>query len=166
MVTNFKSSTVDDMKSRGESAAQKQVSLLRTPLKGLNFIASVAPLLGLLGTVIGMIICFDSLAEEAASASKSQAMAAGIRVALLTTAAGLTVAVPSLFAYFLFNQKLNLIVADCEDHATELGHELARIKRAAARAAKARSQTASRPARPAAEPGPRASADEAGEEGQ
>ena len=129
MMTDFGTSTEEDIRTRCESVAIRQVSLLRTPLRGLNFIASVAPLLGLLGTVIGMIICFDSLSGEAASAGKSQAMAGGIKVALLTTAAGLSVAVPSLFVYFIFNQKLNLIVADCQTLATEFVHQVARSKR-------------------------------------
>lgn len=130
MVTNFKTSTDEDIRARCESEAIRQISLLRTPLKALNFIAAVAPLLGLLGTVVGMIACFDSLSDEAASAAKSQAMAAGIKVALLTTAAGLSVAVPALLVYFVFNQKLNLIVAHCEALAGDLVHDLVTLKRA------------------------------------
>ena len=129
MITNFSSSSMDDIRTRCETTAMRQISLLRTPLKGLNFIAAVAPLLGLLGTVIGMIYCFDSLAGETASAAKSQAMAAGIKVALLTTAAGLSVAVPSLFVFFIFTQKLNLIIVDCEGLAAEFVHALGTIKR-------------------------------------
>ena len=129
MVTNFRTSTDEDIRARCESEAIRQISLLRTPLKGLNFIAAVAPLLGLLGTVIGMIACFDSLSGEMASASKSQAMAGGIKVALLTTAAGLSVAVPALLVFFIFNQKLNLIVAHCEALAGDFVHELVTIKR-------------------------------------
>ncbi len=131
MTLDFETSSIEDIKTRCESEAQRQVSLLRMPLKALNFIAAVAPLLGLLGTVIGMIICFDSLAGEAASAGKSQAMAAGIKVALITTAAGLCVAVPALAVYFVFNQKLNMLVGDSEGLATEFVHGLANIKREA-----------------------------------
>jgi len=128
MVNNFQTSTMDDIRVRAESEALRQITLLRTPIKGLNFIASVAPLLGLLGTVVGMIICFDSLSDDAASAAKSQAMADGIKIALLTTAAGLTVAVPSLFTFFVFNQKLTLLIADCEGLAGEFVQELAHLK--------------------------------------
>ena len=112
----------------GETEALRQVSRLRTPLKGLNFIASVAPLLGLLGTVIGMITCFESVADWGDTPGKSQRMAAGIKEALLTTAGGLSVAVPSLFVFFVFSQKLNLIVADCEGLATEFVHDLVRAE--------------------------------------
>ncbi len=130
MVVNFGDSTEEDIRIRCESEAKRQIGFLRMPLRGLTFIAAVAPLLGLLGTVVGMIACFDSLAAEAASASKAQAMAGGIKVALLTTAFGLCVAVPSLFVYFIYNLKLNTIIADCEGYATEFVHNLAKMKRA------------------------------------
>jgi biopolymer transport protein ExbB len=132
MVVKFEDSTEEDIRIRCESEAKRQVGFLRMPLRGLQFIAAVAPLLGLLGTVVGMIACFDSLAAEAASASKAQAMAGGIKVALLTTAFGLCVAVPSLFVYFVYNLKLNTIIADCEVYSTEFSHNLAKIKRQSA----------------------------------
>ncbi len=129
MTRDFEISTEEDIRIRCEAEARRQVSVLRIPLRALNFIAATAPLLGLLGTVTGMIVCFDSLAEEAASAGKSQAMAAGIKVALLTTAFGLSVAVPTMLAYFIGNQKLSGIVAQCELYTTELVHRLGIIKR-------------------------------------
>jgi len=76
-----------------------------------------------------MIICFDSLSEDAASAAKAQAMAGGIKVALLTTAAGLSVAAPALLAFFIFNQRLNLTISYCETLAGDFVHELAVVKR-------------------------------------
>jgi len=129
MVLNFAISTEEDIRIRAESEAKRQIGYLRLPLRTLNFIAAVAPLLGLLGTVMGMITCFDSLAGEAASAYKSQAMASGIKVALLTTAFGLSVAVPSLFVYFVFNARLSSLIADCEGAAAEFVHRLALNKR-------------------------------------
>jgi len=129
MLVNFEESTEEDIRIRCESEAKKQIGYLRMPLRGLTFISAVAPLLGLLGTVVGMIACFDSLADVGASAGKAQAMAAGIKVALLTTAFGLCVAVPALFIYFVFNLKLNTLIADCEGTATEFVHHLAKMKR-------------------------------------
>jgi len=129
MVSKFDTSTTEDIQIRCQAEAKRQISVLRIPLKGLNFIASIAPLLGLLGTVIGMIICFDSLAEDAASAAKAQAMAAGIKVALLTTAAGLSVAAPALLVFFVFNQRLNMTISYCETLAGDFVHELAVVKR-------------------------------------
>ena len=129
MVNKFDTSTTEDIQVRCVAEAKRQISVLRVPLKALNFIAAVAPLLGLLGTVIGMIICFDSLSADAASVAKSQAMAGGIKVALLTTAAGLSVAAPALLVYFIFNQKLNMIVSHCETLAGDFMHELTVVKR-------------------------------------
>jgi len=129
MINKFDTSTTEDIQIRCQAEAKRQISVLRVPLKGLNFIASIAPLLGLLGTVIGMIICFDSLSEDAASSAKAQAMAGGIKVALLTTAAGLSVAAPALLAFFIFNQRLNLTISYCETLAGDFVHELTVVKR-------------------------------------
>lgn len=131
MVHHFGESTEDDIRVRCESEARKQIGFLRMPLRGLTFIAAVAPLLGLLGTVVGMIACFDSLASDAPSAGKAQAMASGIKIALLTTAFGLSVAVPALFVFFVYNLKLNALIADCEGIVAEFVHKIARIKRKA-----------------------------------
>jgi len=130
MLVDFEISTEEDIRLHSEAEARRQIGALRIPLKTLNFIAAVAPLLGLLGTVIGMIGCFESLAGDAASAGKSQAMAAGIKVALLTTAAGLSTAVPTILVFFIFNQRLNGIIADCDNYATEFVRKLGRAKRA------------------------------------
>ena len=129
MVIDFDISTEDEIRMRAETEARRQISALRLPLRTLNFAAAVAPLLGLLGTVIGMIACFDSLADQAASAGKAQAMAAGIKVALLTTAFGLCVAVPALLTFFVFNQRLSRIIADCDTLVTEFVHRLGRLQR-------------------------------------
>lgn len=145
MAMDFRASTLDDIKARCESRASQQITLLRMPLKALNLAAVISPLMGLLGTVIGLVMCFESLQYEAASAAKSQLLAAGVRVALFTTVYGLLVAIPSLAAYFFFSQKLNAIAAYCEGVATEFLQQLAALKRLAAGAG------ASNPTPPVAE---------------
>jgi len=125
MSVNLDVSTEEDIKVRCETEARRQINALRLPLRALNFFAAVAPLLGLLGTVQGMILCFDSIAGEAASAAKSQMMAAGIKVALYTTFYGLTVAIPALFVYFVSNHALSNIVSECERTTVEFTHRLA-----------------------------------------
>jgi biopolymer transport protein ExbB len=132
MVRDFKDLSGEQIQIRAEAEAKRRVGGLRMPLRALHFIAAVAPLLGILGTVIGMIACFDSLADQAASAGKAQAMAAGIKVALLTTAAGLCVAVPALFTAFIFTQRLNTIVYGCEGYANDFVHRLQELKQQAA----------------------------------
>lgn len=129
MVANMRRLTVDEVKSRVEAEAVHEVGRLSFPLRVLNFIAVAAPLFGLLGTVIGMIMCFESLAGETATQSKAMAMAAGIKQALLTTAFGLIVALPALMSFFVFNYRLNQIANLCAVTGEELIHEIAVLRR-------------------------------------
>src|SRR5205807_296516 len=73
---------------------------LESHLRGLEMIANIAPLLGLLGTVSGMIAAFERLSAAGVRIDPGQ-LAGGIWVALLTTAAGLAVATPALAAHYL-----------------------------------------------------------------
>ncbi|MBB5353547.1 biopolymer transport protein ExbB [Haloferula luteola] len=82
----------------------------------ISLVAQAAPMLGLLGTVIGMVQAFGILAESG-QADPSQ-LAGSISVALLTTMWGLITAIPALLAYFFFKNRLNNLVADCH-HAAE-----------------------------------------------
>lgn len=145
MVADFPLSTIDDIKARCESKANEQINLLRLPLRALNLAAVLAPLLGLLGTVIGLVMCFESLQYEAASAAKSQLLAAGVRVALFTTVYGLIVAIPALAVFFLFSQKVNFIATHCEGLATEFVQQLAAIKQKAANAGRQPEATEKQP---------------------
>lgn len=75
-----------------------EVRYLETHLRGLDLVANVGPLLGLLGTVIGMVDAFSKLQEQGSRIDPSQ-LAGGIWEALLTTAGGLIIAIPALAAY-------------------------------------------------------------------
>jgi len=129
MVANIRRLTLEEIKARVEAEAIHEVGRLSFPLRLMNFIAVAAPLLGLLGTVLGMITCFDSLAGETATQSKAMAMAAGIKQALLTTAFGLIVALPALFIFFIFNYRVAQIANLCAVSAEELIHEIAILGR-------------------------------------
>ncbi|MEI8120748.1 MAG: MotA/TolQ/ExbB proton channel family protein [bacterium] len=131
MVDRFETSSLDDIKFRCDVAANRQIGKLRIPIKALNLIAVAAPLLGLLGTIVGMVIVFEAVAG-ATGAAKASALASGIRVKLFSTASALMVAIPALFLFFIFNQKLNALVSDCEVLAERFIHRLALIKRAGA----------------------------------
>jgi biopolymer transport protein ExbB len=82
---------------------------LEKHLDVLSMIASAAPLMGLLGTVIGMIEIF---AVQGSGAQTPEAIAAGIAVALYNTAFGLIVAIPALVAYRLFRIRINGLLED------------------------------------------------------
>ena len=83
-----------------------QIRNLENYLGGLEVIASISPLLGLFGTVLGMIKAFLNL-EKAGSQVDPALLAGGIWEALLTTAFGLAIAIPALAAYHLFENKIS-----------------------------------------------------------
>ena len=84
----------------------------------LSLAANASPLLGLLGTVTGMITAFNSIALN--GTGDAGVLAKGISEALYTTARGLIVAIPCMIFYNYFNKKIDLIVSDIEKTCTEL----------------------------------------------
>ena len=95
---------------------ERQVSMLRKNLRVLNGVATITPLIGLLGTVIGMIHAFNELANTNPG-EKAQQLAIGIGLALLTTAIGLAIAIPSLIMYMYLTGKVDSLVIEMDDLA-------------------------------------------------
>ena len=95
---------------------ERQVGQLRRHLRVLNGVATVTPLLGLLGTVIGMIQAFNDIARAGAMGNADQ-LAAGIAVALLTTALGLSIAIPSLIMYMYLSGRVEALVMEMDELA-------------------------------------------------
>jgi len=91
----------------------------RSGLRALELIATIAPLIGLLGTVLGMIAAFQALQTSGNSADPS-VLAGGIWEALLTTAAGMAVAIPASAALSWFESVADRVQADMEDAATRI----------------------------------------------
>ena len=88
---------------------------LRKYLRLINGVATVCPLLGLLGTVFGMIHAFDSIAvTSGASVDQASLTATGISQALITTAAGLSVAIPALITYLFFSSRVDKHVMEID----------------------------------------------------
>ena len=87
---------------------------LKRHLRFINGIATVCPLLGLLGTVLGMIHAFDAIGSSAAGADPKVLIATGISQALLTTAAGLSVAIPALIAYLFFVGRVDRLIIELD----------------------------------------------------
>jgi biopolymer transport protein ExbB len=102
----------EDIEKTIENAALYEMDRLEKRMGWLATTANVAPMLGFLGTVVGMIKSFDALAE--AGLSNPGLVAAGISEALITTAAGLMVAIPAQLAYNWFNTKITRFVRDIE----------------------------------------------------
>ncbi len=99
--------------------AREQIEGLRGGMRALELIAAVAPLLGLLGTVFGMIEAFRAL-EQAGSQVDPALLSGGIWEALLTTAAGLSVAIPALAAFHWFDRTLERLRFLLEDRLARL----------------------------------------------
>ena len=101
-----------------ESVALHEVAKLERGLWILATVAQIAPLFGFLGTVTGMINSFEALAEVGLGNPK--AVAAGIAEALITTAAGLTIALPAQYAFNHYTNKVNAYTLDMETTAAML----------------------------------------------
>lgn len=98
-----------------EDAGAREVDKLKRSLRLLATIATISPLLGMLGTVYGMIGAFETSAH--AGTGKAEMLAVGIYEALVTTATGLTIAIPVLICYYYLNSKIDSVV----DHIDDLG---------------------------------------------
>lgn len=96
------------------------VAALEKHLPVLATISSVAPMLGFLGTVGGMVNSFDEIVASLGEKNIVEAAAAGIAEALLTTALGLIVGIPAFMAYNYFTGVINQFVLDVEESSTEL----------------------------------------------
>jgi biopolymer transport protein ExbB len=99
--------------------AAGELSELKRNIRVLNGTATLAPLLGLLGTVIGMIQSFDALGGRVGLA-KGEALAQGISLALVSTALGLAIAVVSVAAYYYLLNRVDVLVRELEEYARQV----------------------------------------------
>ncbi|WP_220463563.1 MotA/TolQ/ExbB proton channel family protein [Sediminihaliea albiluteola] len=110
------------MKESIEEAASHVVHDLERYLNTLGTIAAIAPLLGLLGTVVGMIKVFAEIMAQ--GTGNASALAGGISEALITTAAGLCVAIPALVMHRYFSGRIDGIVVGLEQETIKLVNAL------------------------------------------
>jgi len=120
------------LRGRGRSATEIEINVGKTMadyaphvvetlekrLNLLTLVGSVSPLLGMTGTVTGMIASFHAMAE--AGGLEAGGVAAGISEALITTAAGLLIAIPSVVAYNLFSKKVDKYALEIEETTAEV----------------------------------------------
>lgn len=111
----------DAMESEGERGA----NALWQRISYLNNVGVLAPLLGLLGTVVGMIQAFGAIALDD-SQVKAINMAYGVSKAMVTTAAGLVLAIPAMLVYFYMRGRVVKIIAEVEAQSSELIEALTR----------------------------------------
>jgi biopolymer transport protein ExbB len=115
--------TREEMNTAMQEAGERELWHLERFAKPLNVITGVAPLLGLLGTVQGMIMAFDVVAAKGALGDPRE-LAEGIATALLTTFAGLTVAIPCLLFYQFFRSKSDRLIIEIEETAAHMINQL------------------------------------------
>jgi len=108
----------DITKEAIEQAASKAVHEMERFLTALGTIAAVTPLMGLLGTVLGMISVFNEIMAQ--GTGNAGVLAGGISEALITTAAGMIIAIPSLIFYRIFERRIDEIVNFMEQEAIKL----------------------------------------------
>jgi len=122
-VVNLLAENIDYPRNVLESILESVLMLTRLELgrklNVLGTISYIAPLLGLLGTVVGIIQAFYSVAKEGAAVGP-EAMMEGVAIALLTTAVGIIIAVPSAIMYNYFRNKINHLMARIEVSAEEI----------------------------------------------
>lgn len=112
----FRFKNAEFVKIQMQTEASVQISQLEKNINFLGTIGAIAPLLGLLGTVLGIIEAF--LAVNSGGVTDPAMLANGVSKALITTAAGMIVAIPSLVAYRYFQRVVVELVVEMEQQAT------------------------------------------------
>ena len=123
-IINYEKSEAE-LKEILEEAGRQEVPLIRSHLAALGTIASVAPLLGLLGTVVGMIDVFATLSEQ--TEVNPTMLAGGISTALVTTAFGMVIAMPTLASYNYFIAKVQTLIIEMEKISLHMVAVLKRV---------------------------------------
>lgn len=107
-----------------EDAGAKEVSRMQRNNKVLSSVASISPLLGLLGTVTGLMRSFMTVATSSEALGRTELLAAGIYEALVATAVGISIAIPSMALYFYYQEQVDKLVGNIDDVAVELMDKL------------------------------------------
>jgi biopolymer transport protein ExbB len=110
--------TKDDIKEALVDQGRQEVHQLERGLGVLETIAGIAPLLGLLGTVIGILKVFNII--TALGVGQATALAGGISEALITTIVGLSIGIPALVGYNYFSKKAESLILEIEKHSGRL----------------------------------------------
>jgi len=116
----------DELRVLVEDEGRQEVRVLQRGLATLETVATIAPLMGLLGTVLGMIKVFNVI--ETLGVGQAKALSGGISVALITTATGLIIGIPVFIAYNYFNHRAEAFILDMEKYVILLLNKLIRFR--------------------------------------
>jgi biopolymer transport protein ExbB len=117
---------LESLEERMQIALSQQKLLLERNLSVLGTMAAIAPLIGLLGTVWGIMRAFHDMAQTGSAAPT--VVAAGVAEALITTAAGLVVAVPALILYNHLSRRMNVMLTVAENHSRTIRTAILNMK--------------------------------------
>ena len=112
----------DEIKEMFEEQARQELRFLERGLGILETVAAIAPLLGLLGTVLGMIRVFDVISAQ--GLGQTAALSSGISEALITTVAGLSIGIPTLVLFNYFTNRVENFILDIEKYSNDLLHKI------------------------------------------
>ncbi len=136
--TKNPTTSFEEVREVTEAEGSRQASMMLQRVSYLGDIGAVAPLIGLLGTVVGLITSFNEIATGAMAGAQSMGVAKGVYEALFNTAAGLIIGIPSLVAYSIYRGKVQRLISELEAASTHLMALLSAQYKRAARAAVAR----------------------------
>lgn len=112
----------DELKEAILDQGRQEVRILERGLVTLETIAGVSPLLGLMGTVIGMIKVFNVISQQ--GIGQASVLSGGISEALITTVTGLAIGIPALVAFNYFTNRAESLIMDIEKYSTTLLHQI------------------------------------------
>ncbi len=111
-----------------EEKIMAEIPKVKARINYLTLFANISTLLGLLGTIMGLITAFSSI-STASETMKQEILASGISMAMLTTAAGLVVAIPCLIGFYILNNRGEFVIDQMEEKALGLANMLATLKK-------------------------------------
>lgn len=121
-IIEYKNENREKLEERVREVVLSQIPLLERGMWLLGLVGQITPLTGLLGTVSGMIMAFTEIAKV--GAGRPELLARGISIALITTAYGLTVAIPMLVLYNVLDKKIDKIINEMEKASVEFMNTL------------------------------------------
>ena len=118
--TKYPSASFGEVREVAEAEGSRQAGLLSSRITYLADIGSIAPMVGLLGTVLGMIKSFLNISAGDVQGVRQMELAEGVSEALITTAAGLAIGIPALVFYSLFRGRVQKYIAELEAASTHM----------------------------------------------
>lgn len=119
-LTKYPVASFDGVREVAEAEGSRQAGLLSSRITYLADVGALAPMVGLLGTVVGMIKSFQQISSGDVTGVRQMQLAEGVYEALITTAAGLMIGIPALIFYSLFRGRVQKYIAELEAAATHL----------------------------------------------